>query len=340
MHSVRTDIKYIFVSIHNSNVASYRFRVEKVAQKLRLMGKDVTIINISHLKFEAAYLPRLAYEIFSGSGKCVVVFQKTRAVNCARLARRLGATVCYDIDDGSLYRIDGSMRMHSIGDDLLDWMKLIDVVVVGSIELGEWFKSFCCNKTYVIPTCVDVENYIFDKSQHGDVLRIGWVGGHNPDVLLMPIQHSLSAVAQNIPYKLIVVAGSPPTLDHNIPCTYIPWTLGIEPAIFNQFDIGIMPLPDNERAKMKAGFKLLQYMAAGLPVVASPIGVNKQIVINDWNGYLANDVNEWIKALSRLLNDGDLRRSLGNHGRTFVRDKYSIEVAAAMWNEYGFGLFH
>lgn len=101
--------------------------------------------------------------------------------------------------------------------------------------------------------------------------------------------------------------------------------------MFSQFDIGIMPLPNNERAHMKAGFKLLQYMAAGLPVVASPFGINRNIIRHGWNGFLANTLDEWISCLEQLACDPELRFRMGQNGQKFVKENYRSEIAVSLW---------
>jgi glycosyltransferase involved in cell wall biosynthesis len=97
-----------------------------------------------------------------------------------------------------------------------------------------------------------------------------------------------------------------------------PWRASEETVVFSRFGIGIMPLPDTPYTRAKAGFKLLQYMAAGLPVVASPIGVNAELIFSSGAGLLATTPDEWEDALRTLAADSDLRRSLGAAGRAFV----------------------
>jgi glycosyltransferase involved in cell wall biosynthesis len=101
-----------------------------------------------------------------------------------------------------------------------------------------------------------------------------------------------------------------------------------EVAEVQQMDIGIMPLIDSPFERGKSGYKLVQYMACGLPVVASPVGVNRTIVDDGANGYLAASEGEWRTALERLIADSDLRRGMGAHGRQLVEDSYSLNSQA------------
>jgi glycosyltransferase involved in cell wall biosynthesis len=116
------------------------------------------------------------------------------------------------------------------------------------------------------------------------------------------------------------------------PSTFRRWRLSEEIGIFDRFSIGIMPLPDTPYTRAKAGFKLLQYMAAGIPVVASPIGVNSELVRRSEAGFLADGPIEWESALRTLAGDVDLRREMGRSGRAFVErytdlDGQAMEIA-------------
>jgi glycosyltransferase involved in cell wall biosynthesis len=104
------------------------------------------------------------------------------------------------------------------------------------------------------------------------------------------------------------------------------WSSATEARELMQLDAGIMPLPDRPFERGKCGYKLIQYMASGLPVVASPVGANKEIVRHGENGFLADTPHEWRTALSALKNDMELRRRMGAAGRRAVQRQYSLQV--------------
>ena len=106
------------------------------------------------------------------------------------------------------------------------------------------------------------------------------------------------------------------------------WTLENEIADLQSIDIGIMPLPDMEFEQGKGGFKLIQYMGVAVPVVCSPIGINLEIVQDGTNGYWAGTKNEWLKKLSLLIENEDLRKRLGRKGRDSIQDKFTVEANA------------
>ena len=113
----------------------------------------------------------------------------------------------------------------------------------------------------------------------------------------------------------------PPEFTRNVT-----WSLDREVALFNQCDIGVYPLPDDDWARGKCGFKAIQFMSCGVPVVASPVGVNREIVQDGVNGFLASTPDEWRGKLTALLRDADLRRRLGAEGRRTIQARYSLQV--------------
>src|SRR5262249_52339431 len=106
---------------------------------------------------------------------------------------------------------------------------------------------------------------------------------------------------------------------------YVEWNLQEELTFFAHFDIGVMPLRDSAFARGKCGFKLIQYMAAGLPVVASPVGANCEVVQDGSNGFLARTDEDWTLRLRQLIDDRGLRQRMGANGRALVRRSYSAQ---------------
>ena len=105
----------------------------------------------------------------------------------------------------------------------------------------------------------------------------------------------------------------------------IKWSAEEEVNILNSFDIGIMPLPDDEWAKGKCGLKALSYMSLEIPTIVSPVGVNTEIIQQDVNGFLASTDQEWFQVLEKLIDEAELRERIGKAARKTVIEKYSVE---------------
>ena len=125
--------------------------------------------------------------------------------------------------------------------------------------------------------------------------------------------------------RLVVIGGKAPCIK-NVDVIELPWNEDDEVNEINNFDIGVMPLPDSPWERGKCGFKLIQYMACGLPVIASPIGVNSEIVEHGVNGFLVETVEEWESSLRTLMGDPELRHRMGQAGRVKIERQYSLQV--------------
>ncbi len=239
------------------------------------------------------------------------------------------APIVSDYDDAVFHRYD----MHRsrvvrwlLGRMIDKIMAASEIVFAGNDYLAARARIAGARRVEIIPTVVDVAAYGMAQAAHGGVPRIGWIG--TPDTwrafgapMMALLQQAMAGGAAEFH---AVGAARPP---HPIPgFTFLDWSEDSEVAQIQQMDIGIMPLPDTPWAQGKCGYKLIQYMACGLPVVASPVGVNRQIVEHGVNGFLAETDTEWSTALSTLVANPDLRRQMGAAGRSKVEAEYSLQV--------------
>ena len=183
------------------------------------------------------------------------------------------------------------------------------------------------DRVSVLPTVVDTDAYPPPAERtRGGPLRVGWLGSDlSIRETLFPFASVLAELQADLGFELVVV--TKPRREMPAPrlrWRHVEWSPEAETRIARAFDVGIMPLADDEFQRGKCGCKLLQYMAAGLPVVASPVGVNTRIVGPD-RGFLARDAAEWGESLARL-SDPALRRELGAAGRRFVEREYSVNA--------------
>jgi glycosyltransferase involved in cell wall biosynthesis len=174
---------------------------------------------------------------------------------------------------------------------------------------------------------VNVSNYKVKKNYNSSFFKITWVGSPSTSRHINIASKALKIYCNqgNVEFRAI---GARQKDLYEIPGKYIPWNEKSETEELKSCEVGIMPLPNTPWEKGKCGFKLIQYMAAGLPVIASPVGANSAIVEHGVNGFLAHDTQEWIKYFKILHNDPDLRQRMGKAGREKVKKKYSLEIAA------------
>jgi glycosyltransferase involved in cell wall biosynthesis len=177
----------------------------------------------------------------------------------------------------------------------------------------------------LIPTCVDtLKGHSKVKSVYAtDRPVIGWTGSHSTLKYLDEIMPLLKRLQEQYDFYFTVIADRDPQLSLKN-YRFIPWQAASENEDLLQLDIGIMPLTPDEWSEGKCGFKLIQYFATGIPAVASPVGVNKEIIEEGVNGFLCKTMAEWEVALVRMLNDASLRERMGLAGRKTVEERYSV----------------
>jgi glycosyltransferase involved in cell wall biosynthesis len=240
-----------------------------------------------------------------------------------RLMRRTGHLV-FDLDDAILEQNPQKIRM------ILGQARR---VIVSTPYLAQQVAPFNPNVA-VIPTPVDTDSIKPAPQPHAAAEPvIGWIGTSGNLVYLKSIGDVFRKMAENCRFRLRIVsnrtyASEYPKLPPGILET-VDWRLEDETAQLQGFDIGIMPLDPGPWCLGKGGFKLLQYMAAGLPVVASPVGFNRELIRHGVNGFLAGSAEEWEQYLSQLLSDRDLRRRMGQQGRQLVEKEFSLRPTFA-----------
>lgn len=205
-------------------------------------------------------------------------------------------------------------------------------VIVGNQHL----KSYAMRYTphvVVIPTTIDTTRYSLKVNVQPQPLPvIGWSGSLTTLKHLKGLVSVLKALRRQVAFRLKVIGASHFTLD-GFEVESHPWKSEDEVTQLQSFDIGIMPLPDDDWSKGKCALKALQYMAVGVPTVASPVGVNAEIIQDGYNGSLASNEQEWIEKLLRLIRDLPLREQFAREGRKTVEQKYSTHIQAPRFLE-------
>jgi glycosyltransferase involved in cell wall biosynthesis len=235
-----------------------------------------------------------------------------------------------DYDDAVFHRYD----RHALGplsamlrDKIDAVMRRAALVIVGNDYLRQHAIAAGAAWVEILPTVVDLRRYAVAEKSGSQTLTIGWIGSPATAPYLAGLGEVLRHVSHQTGFQVVAVGARADQLA-GLPVTARPWSETTEVREIQNFDIGIMPLTDGPFERGKCGYKLIQYMACGIPVVASPVGSNVEIVDQGRSGFLAESRKQWVEALGRLCEDATLRKSMGLAGRERVEAEYSLQVAA------------
>ena len=243
-----------------------------------------------------------------------------------RLAVRAGKPIIYDFDDAFF---DAQARHWWLRDKLQPLIAAAAEVSAGNEYLAAFARRWN-DRVNVFPTVVDTRTYRPSEQAACDVPVIGWIGSPSTWAYVRPLLPLLNRLCLTGRARFLAVgAGTAGSTDQFAGLEHRDWSESREIADVQAMHIGIMPLPDEPWARGKCGYKLIQYMACGLPTVASPVGVNRAIVLDGQSGFLAADEREWSSALDRLIADPALRRDFGRVGRARVEVEYSLRSQAS-----------
>lgn len=269
-------------------------------------------------------------------GANVIVQRRLLASWQRALLRRAARRLLYDLDDAVFLR--DSYAARGLHDRrrlrrFAGMVRCADAVIAGNTFLAEQAAQWTDERSIqVIPTCVDPICYPqAEPAKKGSGLELVWVGSSSTLRGLQAIAPLLETIGRNMPgVRLKLLCDRFMTLQH-LPVLPVPWSEANETEEISRADIGISWLPDDDWSRGKCGLKVLQYLAAGLPVIANPVGVQMEMVRHGETGFLARTPEQWIEAVRLLANDGELRRRMGQAGRRLVESCYSVSIGAARW---------
>ena len=346
-------MKVLFLTVDDETRASSRTRVYQFLPYLKQYGIEHDIVAWNGKAIRPRFKNRI-YDLiisevvnyFVMTSKIIralltikkydVVFvQKITLWRLLFLLRALKIKYVYDIDDAiytahsaELARIKQNIRVNTA----IEYMKSAKHMIVELPSTEEVAKQYCENVTTILGP-IDINRYHpSDKSRH-DHVTIGWIGSHGNTFYLFEIQDVLEKLCRkydNIQIKLIGTRGFN-SKEHKI--KLVEWSLHTELHELASFDIGIMPLTDDEWSRGKGNYKQLQYMALGIPSVVSPVGVNTTLLQEGVNGSLAKTDQEWEEKLSKLIENKQLREEMGRRSRDMVAKNYSLEASVPKFVE-------
>ncbi|MEJ5260240.1 MAG: glycosyltransferase [Anaerohalosphaeraceae bacterium] len=305
----------LLVLSNNPERASYRERIGVYLERLAGCGVTCRVERIP-----ASYRQR--WRLFREAGRfdAVLIHKKTLNMLDARILRKTARCILYDFDDAVMYnpgQPDRNWTSHFRR--FRRTVKMADCVIAGNSYLAEHARSFCKN-VHILPTGLDGRAYAsqIKKPQDGKI-RLVWIGSRSTLHYLEEIKPALETIGQGNPSAVLrIIADRFLGLQH-LPVEWVVWTLDTQTQRLQECDIGLAPLPDNRFTRGKCGFKILQYFAAGLPVIASPVGVNRDFIEESGAGFSASTLEQWCQYVHQLIHDEQLRKDLGRKAKDYVK---------------------
>lgn len=346
----KTNKKILFVAAHRKDRSpSQRFRFEQYFAFLEENGFSCKLSYLISEKDDARlyqpgnYLPKVKIllksafirlkDLVHASEFDIIFIQReafmTGTIFFERMLAKSSAKIVFDFDD-SIWLQDTSPVNQKLAwlkkpSKTASIIKLADMVFAGNQYLADYALKY--NKhVEIVPTTIDTETYKPSPRVESDKISIGWSGSFSTIKhfeLAVPV---LKAINKKYPGKIrFIVVGDPKYVNEELNIQGLNWNKEEEIAVLSSFDIGIMPLPNDEWANGKCGLKGLQYMALEIPTIMSPVGVNTDIINDGVNGFLATSQKEWVDKISLLIEYKELRGGIGKKGRETVVTHYSVK---------------
>jgi len=333
-------IRLLGLALYGPMAASTRHRLGQYAPGLAMEGID---LQVHHLlgdeylrrRFAGRSLP-WAELITAGWRRCIDLGQRSGfhgAMLYSELFPLMPGWVertllpkpyIYDFDDAFYLKYRkgrlGVMQW-ALGAKFETVIAGASAVTAGNAALAEFARPRNSD-TYEFPTVVDTERHRPLPRERNDRFTVGWIGSPTTAPYLSTLVEPLSLLAEEGPLRFLVIGGRAPAIP-GVDVVELEWSEQTEVASINSFDVGVMPLPDDDWARGKCAFKLIQYMACAIPVVASRVGANVDVVGNE-AGLLATDARDWAVALRTLRDRPQDARRMGEAGRQRVEQHYSL----------------
>ena len=347
--------KVLVLAPYPATAPSTRFRIVQLQPELSRLGVGTTLHPFLS---EAGYRTVLRGGILAAVNAVVGGFEGLRSVlGRARsydvvLVQRgisllfdrrfldaLGATgvpVVYDFDDAVFLPQERGRRwVEALRDPdgtTRAFCSAARVVLAGNDYLAGFAREALGRADHgrvrVLPSVVDTDRFVPSSRPHAGLPTLGWVGSDTTVPYLEELLPALDELARRVPHRLVVVTGSRRPRLPGVDFDLVRWRPEEEVTAFQGLDVGLYPLDDSPWSRGKCGFKAIQYLACGVPCVASPVGVLGDIVQPGETGLHASSLAEWVEGCARLLSDPAERTRMGEAGRVLVESSYSVRRGA------------
>ncbi len=308
-----------------------RYRIEPMRKEMRIAGHWFEVQETA-----STILGRLHQFHQLKSADVVIVQRRLFSRYQIGVLRKSVRHLIFDFDDAVFQRDSHHIRQRSPHrlERFRAMVQAADQVFAGNDYLAETAALWTApRKIMVVPTCLEIERYA--PAQHhrtGRDARLVWIGSGPTLRVFESNQTHWEQIGQALPgLKLHVICNRFPQMEH-IEVVPISWDAISEGEQLAQGDIGIAWMPEDDWSRGKCGLKVMQYLAAGLPVVVNPVGVHRQMIQPELNGYWAQTPDEWIHAIGLLRENANMRQSLGARGRRLIQQHYSTGQLIQRWS--------
>lgn len=279
---------------------------------------------------------RLGHILKSSDYDAVYLYRTASMIGPAWLEKLLSfrkVPIIFDFDDAifleNTSKANKRFGWAKFSGKTADICRLSTSVVVGNSYLAGYAEKYNDN-VYIIPTSIDTTKYKPTQSKQNGRVIIGWTGSSTSQYHLEKFEPVLENIIKDLDVDLRVISDRKPDFK-KLASEWQPWSAEREVEITSQFDIGIMPIPDDDWSRGKCAAKALQYMALEIPAICSDVGANRDVINQGINGFLAETPEEWKDALSKLVKDYTLRKQMGVEARKTVVENYSMKKCAKLF---------
>ncbi len=311
----------ILTLVPDLKAPSCRFRVLQYVKPLSQRRVELEVTELPKERGERRKLFRTA-----GDFDAVFLHRRLLGRRDYGYLREKARLLIYDFDDAVMFRDSNTSRLISRR-RAARFRRLsagADLVLAGNSYLAKMAAPFSHN-VVLLPTGIDLDSYPSSPVRgRGEV--IGWMGSGSNFIYLDLLREVLPALREKRPGCRFQVVSDGEYSPSGLQVINKRWTLSGEVEDLLGFDLGIMPLKDDAWTRGKCAFKIIQYFAAFLPVVCSPVGTNRELVEEGVSGYFARNKKEWINRIAELLSSPERREEMGRAGRRRVEEKYSLSV--------------
>lgn len=332
--AILKEVKMLMLTDGNVDHASARIRAMQYIPFFEARGFSVSHIprvpkRPSRLILQYTVFPilkrwyalKMAFAIFTRKWDVIFIQRIFIGQYLLKLLNNRSIPIIYDFDDAIYINAKRPENLEKTANMVRHASKVV-------VSTG-YLSAFCLDNGQnpeLIPSPVETDRIRPTDKPKDRIPTIGWIGSPWTSEFLTLVEKPLQRLSGKYAFRFLTVGAKSDYKITGIEHDTKPWIYEDENENLGQMDIGLMPLPDNDWTRMKGGYKLLQYMSAGIPCVASPVGINQSIIKPAENGFLASTEEEWYLFLERLISDPQLRTRLGSNGRKDAVKLYSREV--------------